>query len=204
MSDSVKIKNPTPFLQAVLKLDNYFSELIRLGEKIETMDMKSDFDFEQADRLIKHFAECGEGVSHEIVQMSNELSVLRQQAEASAKVVAERAEQLQAYKEEQHKKMDEFRQLGEKVRNITATLQTFKLQEGAELSAQEREEMTLRLEAFETQLLPLIEEAHTLKKQGQQSKMKILESSADSLGQSLQAVSQKIKSVREQQPFSAT
>jgi hypothetical protein len=52
---------------------------------------------------------------------------------------------------------------------------------------------------FETRLAPLIEEAQTLKRLGQEAKIKILEQSADSLGQSLQAVSQKIHSVRDLQ-----
>ena len=200
MNDSIKIKNPSPFLQSVLKLDNYFSELVRLGEKVETMDLKSDFDFEQAERLIKHFAECGEGVSQEVVVMSQALSDLRGQAEHAAKIVAARADVLQARKEEQQRKMEEFRLLGEKVRDLTTSLSGFKFQEGAQLSDEERSQLTSRLAEFEARLRPLIEEAQTLKKVGHESKIKILEQSADSLGQSLQAISQKISSVRDHHP----
>jgi len=200
MNDSIKLKNPSPFVQAVLKLDNYFSELIRLGDKIESMELKSEFDFEQAERLIKHFAECGEGVSREVVLMSNSLAELRAQAEAAATLVGARATMLYTRKEEQQKKMEEFRLLGEKVRDLTASLQDFKYQEEKSLSDEDRAALTARLEEFETRLRPLIDEAQSLRKEGQTSKMKILEQSADSLSQSLQAVSAKINSVKEMHP----
>jgi len=199
MTDTQKLKNPSPLLQAVLKLDTYFSELIRLGHKIESLDLKSDFDFEQAERLIKSFAKNGEGVSEEIVLMLNALTDLRAQAEAAAHIVAERADILQTRKNEQQTKMEHFRVLGEKVRDLTASLSAFKMNEGANLSDEERASLTAHLAEFETQLRPLIEEAQALKKEGQQSKIKILEQSADSLGQSLAAVSQKLSAVREQQ-----
>lgn len=199
MNDVIKIKNPSPFLQSVLKLDNYFSELVRLAEKIDGMELKSDFDYDQVEKLIKHFAECGEGVSTEVVAMSGALNDLRTQAETAAKQVAVRAEQLQVRKDEQMQKMEQFRQLGEKVRDLTASLAGFKFEEGMTLSEEERAQMTSRMMEFETRLAPLIEEAQNLKKAGQEAKIKILEQSADSLGQSLQAVSQKIHSVRELQ-----
>lgn len=200
MADSNKLKNPSPLVQAVLKLDNHFSELIRLGGKIETLDMKSDFDFDQAERLIKNFAKSGEGVSEEIILMVNALGDLRAQAETAAQLVAARADLLQARKNEQQQKMEHFRLLGEKVRELTSTLSTFKIQEGETLSEEERAKLSTRLSEFEAQLRPLIEEAQSLRKEGQKSKMKILEQSADSLGQSLSAVSQKINAVRESNP----
>jgi len=199
MSD-IKIKNPSPLVQTILKLDNYFSEMIRLGNKIETMELKSDFDFEQAERLIKHFAECGEGVSTEVVAMSNTLTELRGQAEQAAAVVAARADIVQARKNEHAQKLEEFRLLGEKVRELTASLSTLRVQEGQELSVEVREGLAARLGEFEARLHPLIEEAQKLRTEGQQSKLKVLEQGADSLGQSLKAVSQKINSVRDQHP----
>ncbi len=200
MNDSLKIKNPSPFLQSVLKLDNYFSELVRLGEKIETIDLKSDFDFDQVERLVRYFAECGEGVSQEVVVMSQALSDLRGQAEHAAKIVAVRADILQTRKEEQQRKMEEFRLLGEKVRDLTSSLNGFRLQEGVQLTEEEQAQLKTRLAEFETQLRPLIEEALTMKKIGQESKIKILEQGADSLGQSLKAVSQKISAVHNPHP----
>lgn len=199
MNDTIKIKNPSPFLQSVLKLDNYFAELTRLAEKIDGMELKSDFDFDQVEKLIKHFAECGEGVSTEVVQMSHALNDLRTQAETAAKQVAARAEQLQTRKDDQMQKMEQFRQLGEKVRDLTTSLAGFNFEEGQTLTEEERAQMTSRMVDFEVRLRPLIEEAQNLKKAGQEARIKILEQSADSLGQSLQAVSQKIHSVRDLQ-----
>lgn len=196
----IKIKNPSALVQAIVKLDNYFSEMVRLGDRIETMDLKSDFDFEQAERLIKVFAECGEGVSEEVLNMSNALTELRSHAEAAANMVAVKAEIIQARKNEQAQKMEEFRLLGEKVRELTLSLSNFRLQEGGQLSFEERAKLAARLEEFESRLHPLIDEANNLRKEGQSAKMKILEQNADSLGQSLQAVSQKIHMLREEHP----
>jgi len=195
-----KLKNTSPFVQTVLKLDSHFSDLIRLGGRIESLDMKSDFDFDQAERLIKNFAKSGEGVSEEILLMVNELNELRAKAESAAQLVAVRADLLQARKEEQQKKMEDFRQLGEKVRELTSSLSTFKSPEGESLSDEEREKLSMHLAEFESRLRPLIEEAQTLKKEGQNSKMKTLEQSADSLEQSLSAVSQKLSAVRDSHP----
>ena len=47
MSKINKNKTASPLVQSVIALDNYFSELIRLGARIEDTDMKSNFDFEQ-------------------------------------------------------------------------------------------------------------------------------------------------------------
>ncbi|WP_413289206.1 hypothetical protein [Bdellovibrio sp. HCB337] len=196
----IKIKNPSSLVEAIVKLDNYFSEMVRLGQKIDTMDLKSDFDFEQAERLIKLFAECGEGVSEEVINMSNALTELRAQAEAAASLVAIRAEQLQARKTEQAQKMEEFRMLGEKVRELTLSLSSFRIQEGQPLSIEEKARLAGRLEEFESRLRPLIDEANNLRREGQSAKMRILEQNADSLGQSLQAVSQKIHLLREEHP----
>jgi hypothetical protein len=192
MTDSQKIKNPSPLVQTVLALDNYFSELIRLGAKIETMELKSEFDFEQIERLINRFTECGQGVSDEVIQLSTSLNELRTKAEAAAQVVTARAESLHARKNEAQSKMDQLRALGEKVRVLTLSLNDLKKIDGDTATEEERFKISMRLSEFDLQLRPLIEEAQALKEEGQNSRIKVLEQSADSLRQSLLAISQKL------------
>lgn len=188
-----KIKDPSPLVQAVLKLDSYLSEIVRLGNKIESMDLKSDFDYEQAQKLMNRFAECGTGVSEEVMNLSATLTAARTQAEAAAQVVAAKAEQLEARQNVHQEKMDNFRTLGEKVRDLTLSLNDLKRPEGENLTEQDQAEVAARLSDFQMKLKPLIEEARTLRTDAQGSKLKTLEQGADSLVQSLSAIGRKLE-----------
>ena len=188
-----KIKNPSPLVEAVLNLDNYLSEIVRLGAKIEETELKSDFDFDQVQRLMNRFTECGHGVSDEVLRLSTTLNEARSKAEAAAQVVAAKAEQLQARQEERQRKMDDFRALGEKVRELTLSLNDLKRAEGETLSDEEQAKVAMRLGDFQQKLQPLIEEAQFLRKDAQSSKLKTLEQGADSLVQSLSAIGRRLE-----------
>ena len=85
-------KEFSPLVQTVMALDSYFAELDRLGGKINTMDLKTDFDFEHARRLMGRFAECGQGVSEEVTKLSNYLlTELRAKAGRGRKAVVSEA-----------------------------------------------------------------------------------------------------------------
>ncbi|MES3037636.1 MAG: hypothetical protein V4736_06985 [Bdellovibrionota bacterium] len=200
MPETYKNKNLSPLTETVFALDNYFSELIRLGEKIDTMEMKSEFDYEQAERLINRFTECGQGVTDEVVRLSTGLQDLRQKAEAAAQLVQARAEKLNLRKRDTQSKMDELRALGEKVRVLTLSLNDLIKVEGETATDQERAEISMRLSKFELELRPLIDEANKLQEEGRESKMKLLEQSADSLRQSLLAISQKLSVFQQSNP----
>lgn len=191
-NQSITIKNPSPLVQAVLALDNYLSELNRLGEKITGMDMRSEFDFEQAQKWISRFSVCGEGVSEEVMRLSTSLVEARAQAENAAEKVSEKAKQLQERKLEEQAKMDQLRFLTEKVRELTIYLSESKRPEGAEYSEADRAKISMQLASFENHVTPLIQEARNLKLDAQKSKMKALEQSADSLEQSLTAISKRL------------
>ncbi len=199
MQDSNKNLTASPLVLSVSALDTHFSELVRLSAKIDELPLKSDTDYEQLERLLIRFAENGDGVSKQIMLMSQALSESRSKAEAVAQAVALKAEQLQNRKLDEQKKMEQFRLLGEKVRDLSATLSEFKDLDGANLSTEDKEKMLVRLVDFEVQLRPLIEEATTLKKEGHLAKMKILEQNADSLSQSLLAVSKRLSGFQSQQ-----
>jgi hypothetical protein len=191
---SNKIKNPSPLVETVLKLDNYLTEIVRLGEKIEEMDLKTDFDFEQVQKMMAHFTECGQGVAEEVVQLSANLNEARAKAEAAAQIVAEKAEQVQARQEQHHQKMADFRALGEKVRELTTSLNDLKRPEGVDLTEDDRAKVSMRLSEFQLRLQPLIDEALYLKKEAQTSRLKTLEQGADSLVQSLSAIGRRLES----------
>ena len=68
--NEIRVKNPSALVQAVVALDNHFSEINRLGGKIESIELKTDFDFEQLQRFMSLFSQCGEGVSVEVANVS--------------------------------------------------------------------------------------------------------------------------------------
>lgn|GEM_PF-2145804 len=192
MSESNKIKDVSPLVQSVLTLAGHFAELDRLSARIEEMELKSEFDFTQVRRLMTRFSETAEAVSTDVIDLSSQLNNSRAQAEAAAAIVAAKAEAVQARQSEQDEKLMAFKNLAEKVNALGQEMKELRRPEGEVLSEDDRTKLTFRLSELDLQLQPLIEEARVLKKEAQSSKMKVLEQNAESLTQSLMAVSQKL------------
>lgn len=187
-----KKKSPSDLVLSVVALDDQFSNLVQLGAKIDELNLKSNSDFDQADRLIARFNEVALGVSDRIGAMSKALTDARVRAESATQSVTAKAEELQVRKNEIQSKMDEFRALGEKVSLLTVSLSDLQPFAGQSISEEDRAKIAARFAEIETQLRPLIAEAQHLKEVAQQSKIKVLEQSADSMYQSLMAVSRKM------------
>lgn len=192
MTNLNKIKDESALVQAVMALDSYFSDLDRISAKIESMDLKSEFEIEQTQKLLSRFAECGNGISEQVVAMSKALNEARAQAEAVARVVTARADHLQSLQETRQKKMDDFRSLGKKVRELTLSLNELKRPDDKVPIDEDKVKIAIILSEFEIQLQPLIEDAHNLLKVAQDSKMKVLEQGADSMRQSLLAIRERL------------
>jgi hypothetical protein len=186
------IKNPSPLVQAVLALDEHFADLNRLASRIDEIDMKSNFDFEQSERLIRHFAETGNEITHDISRFVAVLNEARAQAEAAATKVAEKADFLKGRKDDVQEKLSRFQVLSDKVSLLNESLLQFKRPEGEALSDQDRMELKSRLGEIAGELQGLIDEAEALKNVGTESKIRTLEQNADAMRQSLMAVRQKI------------
>lgn len=195
-----KNKEISALVKTVLALEEHFAELKRLSAKIEEMKPKSESDFEQMQHLMRRFAECGQSVSAEVVALSSALNDARLEAEEAARVVGARAELLQGRRDERQAKMKKFKELGERVHAMTTSLHGLKRTEGEEASAEERARMLMHLAEVMGGLQPLIQEAQQLKDDAKSLKMKFLEQGADSLGQSLLAVSQKLAAFQQSQP----
>src|SRR3989442_9475416 len=127
---SNKIKRDSPLVRSVLALDNYLTELERVGTRINSTDMTSDFDVEYIQKLMTRFAECGQGVSEEVSNLSTQLQEARTRAEAVAQGVSARAELLNSRRNEQNEKLEKFRILGEKVRELNAAISQFRRPHG--------------------------------------------------------------------------
>ncbi len=193
MSQSNKIKRDSPLVKSVLALDNYLAELERVGGKINSTDMSSDVDMEHIQKLMTRFAECGQGVSDEVANLSSQLIEAQRRAEAVAAGVSGQAELLNKRRNEQNEKLETFRLLGERVRELNTAISQFRPPQGQALTGEDRAKLASNIPAFQAQLIGLIGELQDLRKSARESRMKALEKSAESLTQTLQAVHKKLQ-----------
>jgi len=177
---SNKPRRDSALVKAVLALDGYLAELDRIGTKINSTDMTSDFDSEHIQKLMSRFAECGQGIAVEVSNLSRELQDAQARSEAITQGVSKQAELLNLRRKDQNEKLEQFRLLGDKARELNIAISRFQPGDSEELKAS--------ISQFETQLLELIEDLQNLRKSARDSRMKALEKSAESLLQALQSV----------------
>jgi len=180
-------------VKSVLALDNYLAELERIGTKINSADMASDVDVEFIQKLMTRFAECGQGISEEVTNLSAQLQEAQARAEAVAKGVSSQAALLNVRRNEQNEKLEQFRILGEKVRDLNTAISHFRPPHGDGMTAEDRAKLTSSIPAFEAKLTTLIEELQTLRESARNSRMRALEKNAESLVQTLQVVRKKLR-----------
>jgi chromosome segregation ATPase len=188
-----KINRDSPLVKTVLALDNYLTELERVGAKINSTDMTSDFDVEHMQKLMTRFAECGHAVSEEVTNLSRQLHEARTRAEAVATGVSGQAESLNKRRIEQNDKVEEFRILTEKVRDLNTVMSHFQRPHGQSVTPEDRATLSSEIAAFETQLAGVIEELQDFRKSARTAHMRSLEKNAESLAQALQGVQKKLR-----------
>jgi Skp family chaperone for outer membrane proteins len=189
---SNKIKRDSSLVKSVLALDNYLTELERVGTKINSTDMTSDFDVEYIQKLMTRFAECGQGISEEVTNLSTQLQAAQARAESVAQGVSGQAELLNRRRNEQNEKIDAFRALGERVAGLNAAISRFRRPGESGLTDEDRAALKSSIPGFEEQLATLIEELENLRKSARSSRMRALEKNAESLVQTLQVVRKKL------------
>jgi chromosome segregation ATPase len=195
MSESIRLKDASPLVKTVVALDAYFENLARIGAKLDEIKIKSDSDVEQARKFLARFAECGQGITDEVTKLSTHLNDARARASEIAERVGAKADEVNARSADENIKLEQFRRLGEKVRELNVAISELRTPADASLSSDERQVISSRLLEFDTQLVPLIDEAQGLLKYAQEFKIKYLEQNADSLAQTLQSVRKKIRSL---------
>ena len=113
-------------------------------------------------------------------------------AESVAEAVSRQAELFKIRRNEEKEKLEQFRVLGEKVRELTAAISSFRPADGKHLSGEDRAKLRSNVPGLEAQLVSLIEELQNLRKSARDSRMKALEKNAESLAQTLEAVRKKL------------
>jgi flagellar hook-basal body complex protein FliE len=114
---SNKVKRDSPLVKSVLALDAYLTDLERIGAKINSTDMTSDFDLDYVQKLMTRFTECGQGIAVEVAKLSAQLREAEARAEAVAGEVFRQADLLNVRSKDLSAKLEEFRILGVKVRD---------------------------------------------------------------------------------------
>ena len=95
MSETIRIKDPSPLVQSVVALDGFFNELQRIGTKLNETKLKTDTDFEQARKLLALFSERGEDLTDQLRKLSVHLQEVQTRASALADRVQEKADCIQ-------------------------------------------------------------------------------------------------------------
>jgi chromosome segregation ATPase len=192
--DKGKNNQHSPLVAAVHALQDHLTELERVGQKINATNLAGEIDFEHIQKLLNRFADCGEHISLEMTKLATHLQEAQARAQVVAQGVSHQAEAFNDRKNEQSEKLEQFRLLGERVRDLNAAIGKFSRPQG--LTDEERSELTASIPAFEGQLSALIEELQVLRTSARSSGMKILAKSAESLGQSLQALHTRLREMR--------
>jgi hypothetical protein len=89
-------------------------------------------------------------------------------------------------------KLEEFRVLGEKVRDLNTAISPFRRQQGEALTAEDRAKLASNIPGFEAQLSAVIDELQNFRKSARDSRMRALEKNAESLVQKLEAARKKL------------
>jgi hypothetical protein len=116
-------------------------------------------------------------------------------AEAVAQGVSRQAGLFSTRRAELNEKLEQFRVLGEKVRDLSAAISQVGRPHGGSMTPEDRANLTSKIPGFEAQLAALIEELENLRESARNSRMKSLQKSAESLVQTLQAVQKKLREV---------
>ena len=185
-------KDLSPFGLAAVALDADFVELERLGSQIERLEFDSDSGLERAQRLLARFAETGQRIAEGVVAFSKTLEEARVRAERAAQVVSARAVLVKERQNEAGRMLERFSLLSETVGKISGMLASFKKPAGDVVSAEDRAYIQRQIPDIDRQLGALLDEVLKLKAEARSSKMRSLENSADSLGQTLTSARRKL------------
>lgn len=186
-------KRDSPLVGSVIALQNYLTELERVGARINSADMTSDVDIDFIQKLMTRFSECGQGVSDELSNLATQLQQARERAEAVARGVSRQAEAFNAKRRNQDEHWERFRQLGERVRELNTAISQFRRPQGNGLTNEDRAALTSSIPGLERQLSVLIGELHDLRDSARGAGMRALQTDAESLAQTLQAVQLKLR-----------
>jgi hypothetical protein len=188
-----KTNSDSPLVASVLALQTHLDELERIGGKINTTDMSGEVDADYVRKLLTRFAECGQSVSQEVLNLSTHLQQAQTAAQSIAAGVSRQASAFKVRTDEQLLHLEKFESIGERVRELNASLTQFRQPGENGHSEQDPAAMASRVQAVERELIVLINDLRDLRNAARDVGMRKLEKDAESLGQTLQSLSDKLR-----------
>ncbi len=178
-------KHMTAFGQAALTLDQEFMELERLAEKLERLSLQTEQGPRRAAEVIQEAVASHNRLVKGMMQMATCLEEVRLKSEKAMTVVAEKANALQQHQKEAERLSVRFQALGEMVREVSSSVAQINTNP-SQFSPEEQEAFARILTEFNEKMNILVQEACQLQEDARAANIKIIESSADSLRQSLE------------------
>lgn len=179
---SIRPDDLSPFGRLALKLDAEFRDLAADAGRMAKLDLESDAGADEGLKILARVAEHGQGLAAAMQQFAASLQEARDQAESATRLVAERAQALQARQGKQDALNERLAKVKDDVQALGATLKP-----GADKAA-----VAAELGRVREPMSALVEAARALKAEAAAGKFRRLERQADSVIDSLQASIRKI------------
>ncbi len=189
---SVRLEDLTPFGRLALKLEREFSELSRAAEQISRLDLETDGGLDDGIKILNRVSEYGESLAGTMQQFSASLQEAQVQAEAAAKLVAERAQLIQTRRRRQDELHEKLSRLKEDVGATGAALAGLGQSAQGAPSEDDKRRIASELSRLREPLDRFIAAAQELKAEAARANFRRLERQADSMVDSLQASRRKI------------
>ena len=196
---SIHFESLSSFGRMAVKLDGYFSELVRLGGQIERLDIGSESGLALAVKLLNQFAERGKNGSEGIQDFSKVLDEARARSEGAARLVAERAQLIRQRKQEQDQIREKLDQVERNVKAANANLASFRKDGKSEFTSGEKLQIKAGLERLNEDLKRFLADVQAIKEAAGQAKFKSIEHDAKNLLDALRSSCRKIDKVISEQ-----
>lgn len=181
----------SPFLQSALTLDQRFNEILSMSQQLDEVNLDTEFGMNQARKILVKFGETGEKLGDAIQQLANGLNEAKEAAEQATQNIASRAQAIQARHDQNESIALRFRTLGDGMQSLSFHVAQLMTEKKA-LSDEEKAALGGQVPQIVSQLGILLEEAVRIKADAKNANLKSLERDAGSLGQSIQAMRDKL------------
>lgn len=184
---SIRIEDLTEFGRLAVKLDRELAELTREGGLITGVNLDSDGGLDEGIKILNRVAGHGQSVAEIMEEFAKALQDARDKAEAATKLVAERAQVIQARRQRQEELLERLTKVKEEITAAGANLVSMYKPENAD-----KARIAAELQRLQEPMAAFITSAQAIKAEAAAGNFKRLERQADSVIDSLQASLRKL------------
>jgi len=195
---NLQLESLSDFGRAAVKLDNDFTELVRLSGQLKRLDIDSESGLDRAVKILSQFAQHGQNISAGIQDFSKFLQEARQRAEVAAQLVTERAQQIRERKEIQSQIREKLGRVEQSVQTVNASLAGFKKEGSTNFSEKEKLQLRTELERINVDLKRFMADTQVIKDEAAGAKFKSVERDAQNLLDALRASCRRVDKITAQ------